>query len=486
MVRVIAGILSKQMSELNLISIVSNVIANVNHGELDTYNIGKLKVVTTGVAKYEIAGCNVFFDGYPSVENISILKQFIENQEYSVLEKILGSFTIIIANENEISIITDPLGLKPIYYGVSDNYAIFSSMKKIIWKTNVKTIKKIPPASALTFSQGKVKNLTRYFQIQMNTELGKLNNPVQWLFNAINQYFDRLLEKVQKIGVLFSGGLDSSIVAAMLKRFSETSKIKVTLITVGVEGARDLRNAEYVANFLDLNFKPYILEKTDIEEKLLNVIDIIENSNYRNVSIGLPAFFSLKYASENGINILTSGQGADELFGGYSWHEQMFREKGVSGVIEAVLTDVKRFSDRNAERDEKIAAWHSTNLFLPFMNADIVKVAVNIDPDLKITSVNQGIIKKVILRKLAKHIGLPEEVVAEKKVAMQYGSGVDKMLDKIARETGFNKALASKYGYKGYKQLFLDCLARLLGFPDYPKKLDELIEVLNIARYRKS
>ena len=240
------------------------------------------------------------------------------------------------------------------------------------------------------------------------------------LFEAI----ERSVKKRQFVpcAIAFSGGLDSSLLAALCR--------DAKLYSAGMAGSHDIGQTKKAAQFLGLSDNLHLHELTmdELETAIPAVIRAIESSDPMKVSIALPLFFASKDARHDGIRVMLSGQGADELFAGYKRYESMNSlELGI-----ALKKDLENIAENNLERDDAVTMANSVELRVPYLDTNVVEIALRIAPELKI---HNGI-RKYILRLAAGKI-LPDELVWKEKKAAQYSSGIYSAMEKIARKKGY-------------------------------------------------
>jgi len=235
----------------------------------------------------------------------------------------------------------------------------------------------------------------------------------------------------KKNGVMFSGGVDSTTISFIAKDYSD-----IVLITVGTKKSPDLLYAEKIAKELGLKWKKEIVT----EEKLLDYFHEVKgilkeylekkDNKLMEIELGLIVFLCCKLAKEEGINTIFSGQGAEELFGGYERHLISFK-KNKSETTKLLMKELCELDKTNLERNSLIAKYVDVNLAYPFLEKEVIEVAMAIPIEEKI-DINGN--KKIIFHEIAKEIGIPEIAYKRHKKAAQYGSGIHKMLIKMMKE----------------------------------------------------
>jgi len=217
-----------------------------------------------------------------------------------------------------------------------------------------------------------------------------------------------------------SGGVDSTLVAHLARR---------ECVAVGLAGSHDLQQARRAADALGLSCTYVTITPREIAAALPVVIAAIPTKDPVNTSIALTQYFVARWAGEQGYQRILTGQGADELFGGYS------RYLETPTLAEDLERDFAGL-EQQADRDQAIAAHHGTSLSMPYLDVRVVRAARAIPAQEKV----QGGRRKVPLRRVAERHIPPEFAWYEKK-AMQYGSGVWKELQKLARKNGYKVSL---------------------------------------------
>jgi asparagine synthase (glutamine-hydrolysing) len=217
-----------------------------------------------------------------------------------------------------------------------------------------------------------------------------------------------------------SGGVDSSLVAKLAGR---------ECVAVGLENSHDLKQARHAAEALGLSCTFVTVTVEEIQAALPEVVSTIPKKDPVNTGIALTQYFIARWAGGQGYTRIITGQGADELFGGYARYTE-------SDTLEEDLAQDFLGLEAQARRDQGIAALHKTYLSMPYLDLRVVRAARAIPASGKV----QGNRRKIPLRKVAeRHI--PQDLAWEEKKAMQYGSGVWGVLRKLARKNGYKMSL---------------------------------------------
>jgi asparagine synthase (glutamine-hydrolysing) len=256
---------------------------------------------------------------------------------------------------------------------------------------------------------------------------------------AVEEVYNLLFRSVReksigldRVSIAFSGGLDSSIIASIAGKCVKN----VLLISVGLDGSKDLDNAERISGEIGLPFRAEAYTINDVEEVLPKVLWLIEEANALKAAICIPEFWLAEKSFRMGYKAMFSGQGSDELFAGYRKYLKSYAES-LKAAEENLYYDALRLHEASLEPEEKICTFHNVEVRFPYADYDLASFALSLPVTLKISSSNDPL-RKRILRKLAEHIGLPLEVYLKPKKAIQYGTGVSQALRKIAKKNRLN------------------------------------------------
>jgi len=285
------------------------------------------------------------------------------------------------------------------------------------------------------------------------------------------KHFLYLLEKaveeecrVESIGVLYSAGVDSTLLSFLASKYA-----KVTAYVTGWEGnSRDIEYALRTKSNVPFEVEIVDMDEREVEEVIPTILKIINKPNPVELGVGIPFYFACKKAKEDDQKIMLCAQGADELFGGYKKYIDCVVEEGYSALEKMMSYDLNNLPRTNLYRDRAIAELHSLHLSTPFLHEKVVEyVTTEIPIKLKVCEVengefecvdkvnNKNFIRKYLLRLAAREVGVPECILNRKKKAAQYGSGAQKILERLARKKGF-KSKAKEMGRGDYVRMYIE------------------------------
>jgi asparagine synthase (glutamine-hydrolysing) len=346
-----------------------------------------------------------------------------------------GDFAFAVAEPEGLTAGRDSLGVYPFYYGENASLAAFASERKVLWRIGIREAHSFPPGHIAIFDKHglkfkPVKTLVRprvgATQATMQTAAKKTRKLLQ---RSVRQRVSGLKE----VAVAFSGGLDSSMIAVLAKNLG----VDVHLILVSLRSQPEIEHAKEASEALRLPLRIYTYSEKTVEECIPQVLWLIEEANPVKTSIGIPVFWTADKASRIGYDVIFAGQGADELFGGYKRYLNDYLRYGEEHVQKTSFNDAVRMYELNFERDRKICNFHNVELRLPFATRQLALFATSLPLHLKIEAQN-GSLRKIVLRKVAEDMGLPHFILNKPKKAIQYATGVNKVIKKLAEEKGFS------------------------------------------------
>jgi len=364
---------------------------------------------------------------------IEIIAKKLEQNRYKAIEglfsEVEGDFSFIIAEPERIIAGRDPIGVQPLYYGENRSVAALAANRKALWKLGIEKPQSFPHGHlAFVTSEGfkfkPVKTLV-YSKPQPIT----IQEAAETLQKLLENSVRKRVWGLKEIAVAFSGGLDSSVIAFLAKK----CRVNVHLIHVSLKNQHETEEAKKAADELKLPIQVYLFEEEDVEKVVPKVVELIEEPDPVKTSIGVPFYWTAEKTAEAGFKVLLAGQGADELFGGYQRYINDYLLHGKEKVRRTMFDDVIRLHESNIERDVKICSFHDVELRLPFASYAIADFALSLPVELKIEKKTDSL-RKLVLRKVAENMGLPAAITEKPKRAVQYSTGINDALKKIANK----------------------------------------------------
>jgi asparagine synthase (glutamine-hydrolysing) len=370
-----------------------------------------------------------------SNSDTEIILPLFEKLGGSVIHHLDGFFSGIIYDKKnkETFLLRDYIGKKPLFYGNSNNNSfIISELKAIDFIDDFQIIPK-------GFSELKngVINLLEKHQIPFISK----DALKKTLVEAIKK---RIPKKEKQFGLFLSGGLDSSIVASIVAKYSDN----VIYYTLG--NTDDLSYVTLLAKQLNLKIKNIELPKsTELSVLIDKVVYHTESYNPSIISNGLATYLLSQEAHKDGLKVILSGEGADELFCGYPV------SKNVNGWFEKRNELIENMHFTELRRLDLASMAHTIEIRCPFLDRKVYSVS----NDCKAKDLISDFQGKQILRKAFKD-DLPNEIIERKKMSFDVGSGIRKMVVEYLTRNGktekeelkdiWNKHFQNSLSYNSY------------------------------------
>ena len=344
------------------------------------------------------------------------------------LEDLSGIFAFALydAEKDEFLIARDPIGVIPLYIGYDNDGKVYVASEMKALEGNCDRYEVFLPGHYYSSREGK---MTRYYKRDwMEYDAVKDNGAsVQDIHDALEAAVKRQLMSDVPYGVLLSGGLDSSVISAIAEKFSEhrieddsATKAwwpRLHSFAVGLKGAPDLAKAKMVADHIgtvhhEINYT--IQEGLDA---IRDVIYFIETYDVTTVRASTPMYLLARVIKSMGIKMVLSGEGADEVFGGYLYfhkapNAKAFHEETVRKLSKLYLYDCLR-------ANKSLSAWGVEGR-VPFLDKEFLDVAMRTNPEAKMCP-GKTIEKKIVREAFADM--LPEAVAWRQKEQFSDGVG---------------------------------------------------------------
>jgi len=350
-----------------------------------------------------------------------------------IIEELDGSYTFAIAQAKNVIVGRDSIGANPLYYGTNRTTFAVASEQKALWTLGIKNVKSFPPGNLAVISVQGFAFQPIKTTVQPSIESMEMKTAAKRLQDLLLESMRERVSDVEELAVAFSGGLDSSVIATLAK----TCGADVHLVSVGLKDQSEIRHVEAAAEALKLPLHLQTYTINDVEHVLAKVLWLIEEPDAVKVSIAIPFYWAAEVASKLGYRILLAGQGADELFGGYQKYLRVYTRSAAKTVQEAMHRDISLSCEMNLQRDNQVCSFHRLELRLPFLDREVARFSLSLPLRLKIESTEDHLRKRV-LRRAAQNLGVPFFIANKPKRAIQYATGVDKALRRLARREGLS------------------------------------------------
>jgi asparagine synthase (glutamine-hydrolysing) len=357
-----------------------------------------------------------------------IILALYRQKSVDFLEDLNGIFAFALYDsENEVFMIgRDHIGICPLYTGYDEqgNFYVASEMKALMGVCN--TVSEFPPGHYLySKMDAPVEYYKRDWMEYDNVKDNK--SSVKELRRALEEAVERQLMSDVPYGVLLSGGLDSSITAAVAKKYSakrvETAGLKdawwpqLHSFAVGLEGSPDLAAAQKVADHIGSIHHNFTFTVQEGLDAVRDVIYHIETYDITTIRASTPMYLMARKIKSMGVKMVLSGEGADEIFGGYLYFHKAPDAKEFHEETVRKLSMLSKYDCLRANKS--LAAWGVEGR-VPFLDKEFIDVAMRLNPQDKMCK--DGRMEKHILREAFEDY-LPAEVAWRQKEQFSDGVG---------------------------------------------------------------
>jgi asparagine synthase (glutamine-hydrolysing) len=392
---------------------------------------------------------------FKTESDCEVILALYQQKGTAFLDEMNGIFGFAIYDtENDTYFVArDHMGIIPLYMGWDKNGTFYVASELKALEGTCTRIELFPPGHYLHSSDGELKQW--YTRDWMEYDAVKENaTSIAEIRDALEAAVHRQLMSDVPYGVLLSGGLDSSVTSAIAKKYSqmriESDDIKeawwpqLHSFSVGLEGSPDLAAAQKVADHIGTIHHEI---KFTIQEGLDAIKDVIynlETYDITTIRASTPMYLMARVIKSMGIKMVLSGEGADELLGGYLYFHKApnakeFHEETVRKLNKLHMYDCLR-------ANKSLAAWGIEGR-VPFLDKEFMDVAMRINPQDKM--INGERMEKWVLRKAFESY-LPESVAWRQKEQFSDGVGyswIDTLKEMVAEEITDEQLANAKFRY---------------------------------------
>ncbi len=423
---------------------------------------GKLVLAVNGEIYNHINIRNNYNQNYEFQTNsdCEVILPLYKEKGVNFLDDLNGIFAFALydSEKDEYLIARDHMGIIPLYMGwdKKGQFYVASELKALEGVCN--KIEVFPPGHYWHSKEGKLKKW--YKRDWENYEAVKYNaSDIKVLREALEQAVHRQLMSDVPFGVLLSGGLDSSIISAIAKKYSdkrietgdkeEAWWPRLHSFAVGLEGSPDLAAAKKVADHIGTVHHEIHFTIQEGLDALRDVIYHLETYDITTVRASTPMYLMARAIKAMGIKMVLSGEGSDEIFGGYLYFHKApsaeeFHKETIRKLNKLYLYD-------NLRANKSLAAWGVEGR-VPFLDKEFMDVAMRLNPVDKMPGKDKNEkrgIEKWILRKAFEDL-LPEEILWRQKEQFSDGVGyswIDTLKELVEKEISDEQLLNARFRF---------------------------------------
>lgn len=410
------------------------------------------------------------YNSFPEdVSNVEYIRRLYIREGKKCFSRLDGSFSCAVIDQGETVLARDAVGAHPLIYRQENGFLCFASEAKSLLN-HVKRVHELEPGCLFSTREG-LKSFRPY-----DPDIPGFDTPEEAagiledvLFKAVKKRMEDGAVKA----VSLSGGLDSSIIAAVAK--SIDADIKLFSTTIKRYPSKDIKFARLMAEYLGLEHHVYEITDEDIVSFIPDAVWFMETFDEDCVSGAIANFYTSKMISDFTHCVLV-GEGADELFGGYFRElkeipDEKEKERIAKKLVQIAYNTALRRLDRS---------WfaNSVGYRTPFLDPEVVALSNRIPMELKVRYDKDEAreVEKWILRK-AMRKWLPAEIAVRPKLRFAGGTGVDDLMDELT--AGYVGQDEFQKNPKTERGLFLNSPKELhyyrLFREKYPEDYEELV-----------
>lgn len=406
----------------------------------------------------------MFVDGFVfhrDVENVrrfestKELRRALETEGGDFFNSVEGEFAFVgLIDEPSGGLIVarDPLGIKPLYYATADESVFFASeVKALIPLTE--SIHIFPPGHYWTPRSGFARYWTPPAAISEDSDLRGSQERLEVAAASVQELLveaiARRIPRTDQVGILLSGGIDSSVIAAGLSSVLKSTGKELVSFSVGVPGANDLTKARTVAEYVGCEHHQLECELDQILEALPTVIYELESFDLPLVRSAAINHFACELAREHDVEWIFVGEGGDELFAGYSYLKDL---KDPDFLRRELLRLTLNGHRGGFQRVDRMNEAHGLEPLVPFADIDLFAYSMQLPVEYKIRE--EDGLEKWVLRE-AFSDALPPEVVWREKEKFFEGSGVadgiSRLIERLPEKGRITPSLARELAEVGVR-----------------------------------
>jgi len=391
-------------------------------------------------------------DAFATATDSESIIQAISAWGPDAVTRLDGMFAFVLVDEDGLVAARDPIGIKPLYMGRINGGLCFASEIKALAKVT-DDIEEFPAGQVFSSRSG----FRTYYQPPVaEPRMRPHDDMISMVRQTLDGAVTKRLRSDVPLGAFLSGGLDSSIIAALARQ----KRDELHTFAVGLEGSADLLAARRVAEHLDTIHHEHVITRDEVRRDLPEILFHLESFDQDLVRSAVPCWYVSRLASKH-VKVVLTGEGADELFAGYTYYREY---DDPAALHQELCRSIQSMHNINLQRVDRMTMAHGIEGRVPFLDTAMIEMAMSIPTEVKLKRDGDRQIEKWILRKAFEDL-LPSEIVWRDKVQFDEGSGLaDLMADEAtARDVspgagldGLESARSSEEAY--YRSTLTDML----------------------------
>ncbi len=356
------------------------------------------------------------------------------------LGELEGMFALLAAGpDGSFVAARDPVGIKPLYWAQGDRRVHFASEMAAFEEQLQDRVEVFPPGCYWTPQAGLERFAAAVPQTESEAGGGAEQSEREETREVLIASVERQMMGDVPVGVFLSGGLDSTLVAAIAARRLTREGERLKTFAVGTEGSADLLAARAAAEYLGTDHH----ERVYTAEEALRAVPVsvrtIEHFDPSLVRSAVPNYLLAEMTARH-VKVVLTGEGADELFAGYQYLRDFSHPEQLHDEI---VRTVEGLHNLNLQRCDRVTMAHGLEARVPFLDREVIAFALRLPPESKLSG--PGHPEKQLLRE-AFTGWLPDELLWREKSQFGDGSGAAEVLTAVMEETVTEAELESERG----------------------------------------
>jgi asparagine synthase (glutamine-hydrolysing) len=352
------------------------------------------------------------------------------------LAELSGMYALIAAAaDGSFVAARDPIGIKPLYWAQRDDEVRFASEMRAFDPSWLPDVEVFPPGHFWTPRDGLVRfehavpeRTLRLFPPPKSPSEPIPDDLLRETREVIVSSVDRQMMGDVPVGVFLSGGLDSTLVAAIAAEYLEARGARLQTFAVGTEQSSDLAAARAAAEYLGTEHREAVYTAEELIEALEPTVRSIESFDPSLVRSAVPNYLLARFTSEH-VKVVLTGEGADEIFAGYGYYHREFADADLQAEL---VRTIEGLHNLNLQRADRVTMAHGLEARVPFLDREVIAFGLHVPIGWKVAG--DGRPEKRLLRE-AFAGWLPDELLWRRKEQFGTGSGAREVLGETVSAT---------------------------------------------------